>query len=136
MPGKSKATLWAIGISVALTAVAYMNPETSKHMWNPETCTGDPPWAAFDAAKEAVRQQLIAPSTASFAGDERYRPLPGCSFDITGKVDAQNGFGAMLRSGWKVHVVRSGSSDRKWNASSTSLNNWRSPSFSLRAAPR
>ena len=59
---------------------------------------------AYILSKEAVKSQLKAPSTAKFckqsectfvsAGTNKYM--------MTGWVDAENGFGAMLRADWAV----------------------------------
>ncbi len=69
---------------------------------------------ACEEAKDAVRAQLKAPSTAKF---------PGCVFGgheyqiraddqrvtwfVIGHVDAQNSYGAMIRSEWIVKLNRS-----------------------------
>jgi hypothetical protein len=49
-----------------------------------------------DTCRKAVLAQLKAPSTARWAGDdEQY--MDGSAPYIAGHVDAQNGFGAMMR---------------------------------------
>jgi len=55
---------------------------------------------AYDACKDAVKEQLKAPSTADFQGstDVDYRTTGGENITILGWVDAQNSFGAKLRS--------------------------------------
>lgn len=58
--------------------------------------------AAVTAAKIVVKDQLKAPSTAKFPWDfDSYTVMRyGRDFTVTGYVDSQNGFGAMIRSEW------------------------------------
>jgi hypothetical protein len=66
------------------------------------------PIKAHRVATEAVAARLKAPKTATFsslresqvARHEKER----CRFQVTGYVDAQNSFGAMLRTGFVVEV--------------------------------
>lgn len=57
---------------------------------------------AYMMAQEAVSARLRAPSTARFPGMFRdgvsVRRTGECGFVVTGYVDAQNGFGAQIRS--------------------------------------
>lgn len=55
---------------------------------------------AYDACKSAVSDQLKAPSTADFQSelDVDYRTTGGNNITVLGWVDAQNSFGAKLRS--------------------------------------
>ncbi len=66
---------------------------------------------AVDEAKELVRNSLKAPSTATFPGsflepfkDTYAAPGKDCSWTIESYVDAQNTFGAMIRSAWRVKL--------------------------------
>lgn len=52
--------------------------------------------AAVEACRESVRAQLKSPGSASFSG-EQYRETNDV-YSITGQVDAENSFGASLRS--------------------------------------
>lgn len=53
---------------------------------------------AMVACKGAITKQLVAPKTAKF---ERFKPeLKAGLWKARVQVDSQNGFGAMLRSGW------------------------------------
>lgn len=52
---------------------------------------------AVEACEEDVRARLKAPSTAEFVDDPRV--VEGADgYQVTGQVDAQNGFGAMIRN--------------------------------------
>lgn len=55
---------------------------------------------AYDTCTSAVKDQLKAPSTADFQGSTSvdYRTSGGNNITVTGYVDAENGFGAKLRS--------------------------------------
>ena len=75
---------------------------------------------AFAVSQDAVRAKLKAPSTASFPWTPIQAQHTGdCKFQVLAYVDAQNGFGAMIRSnymatltyvpetkGWRVTAVR------------------------------
>ena len=62
-------------------------------------------------AEQALRPQLRSPSTASFIPESemRYKLVNGCTVELVGWVDAQNGFGATTRSNWIAHIYGSGS---------------------------
>lgn len=64
--------------------------------------------AAFGAAKEAVLKNLKAPATAQFPEyvDEFVDDLEGGQFRVTSYVDAQNGFGAMIRNDFTCVVIQ------------------------------
>lgn len=58
--------------------------------------------AACVMMQDAVRSRLKAPSTASFPYSNNAAILPAgdCSWEVLSYVDAQNGFGATIRSAW------------------------------------
>ncbi len=58
--------------------------------------------------EKAVKQRLKAPATAQFESPERTL-LGNERFSITGTVDAQNGFGALLRMNYSCAVQFTGS---------------------------
>lgn len=53
--------------------------------------------ALRDACHAAVSEKLRAPGTAQFGGEFRRESTTP---ELTGWVDAQNGFGALVRSTW------------------------------------
>lgn len=66
---------------------------------------------AYLAAKQAVKERLKAPATAEFCsyGDSVVKNPDGAIWIASGYVDAQNTFGAKLRSKWIVKLVDRGS---------------------------
>ena len=74
--------------------------------------------SAYVMTQDAVRSQLVSPSTADFPtrgwGDGRSivtRPVGSCVYEVHAFVDSQNGFGAMLRARYtaKVKALEGGS---------------------------
>lgn len=60
---------------------------------------------AITACDDAVRSQLKAPSTAKFSG-EHIVPTDAVGAPmIKGSVDAENGFSAMIRTGFTCYMV-------------------------------
>ena len=53
--------------------------------------------AAKSVTEDFITRDLKSPSTAKFI-DMEATYATGCNFRVTGKVDSQNSFGAMLRS--------------------------------------
>ena len=72
---------------------------------------------AFVMCQDPVRGQLRAPSTAEFP----YTTAPGVSvahlgdgvYKVNAFVDAQNGFGAMLRTSWTCEIAEN--SNQTWS---------------------
>lgn len=58
---------------------------------------------AKDACQSWAKDQLKAPSTADFSNVDTTGPDSG-PWVITGDVDAENGFGAKIRTGWICNV--------------------------------
>ena len=63
---------------------------------------------AWTAAKEFVERRLKAPSTAEFPWitSATILPVEGCMYRVMAYLDAQNSFGAMIRSNWTAKVER------------------------------
>ena len=64
---------------------------------------------AIVQAKEFVRARLKAPSTAEFPGmfeQKQVERLPNHHYAVVSWVDAQNGFGAMIRTRYKADVMQ------------------------------
>lgn len=57
--------------------------------------------AAIRACEDMVRDQLKAPATADFNGSVATGVGP---WEVTGSVDAENSFGAMIRTDWTCTV--------------------------------
>ena len=57
-------------------------------------------------AKRFVEKQLRAPSTASFPRmPEQQAYIGECAWQVLSYVDAQNGFGAMVRTHWLITMM-------------------------------
>ena len=56
--------------------------------------------AQIDECKNLVKERLRSPGSANFL-EVRLNDLDGKSYEIIGKFDAQNGFGAMVRGSFK-----------------------------------
>lgn len=63
-------------------------------------------YAAIGAAMQFTRQTLKAPSTAKFPHSREFGVdyLGNCIHDVEGYVDAQNSFGAMIRTPIRMKV--------------------------------
>lgn len=69
----------------------------------------DPTAGVVADCREQARAKLKSPSTAQFPGGEK-TVQTGNTMQITGPVDAQNSFGAMLRIGFRCVATRDGDS--------------------------
>ena len=67
---------------------------------------------AKSACHQTVRSNLKAPSTAKFSSTVAGHNTRANDYLVTGTVDAQNSFGAMVRSEFQCVVVTSGSTPR------------------------
>ena len=110
------AFLCLIGLSAVLMVVTPKPKLPSETMSPKEFCTfrmRDAP----AAVEQEIKLKLKAPATAQFSGSEASLSNLGvdgtCNYIVTGNVDAQNAFGALLRSrffgsvsydknGWRV----------------------------------
>tara|TARA_Y100000768_G_scaffold327873_1_gene265658 strand:- start:253 stop:852 length:600 start_codon:yes stop_codon:yes gene_type:complete len=61
---------------------------------------------AWSISKQFVKKQLKSPSTAEFPWYDKsfVKDLGDCTFEVTGYVDGQNGFGATVRNNFVVTV--------------------------------
>lgn len=107
---QTKAALWTIGVLGGLFAIGALSeanstPETRQA----ETCADRGRLEAFGISKRFVQKRLRSPSTAefpSFRADGIVTKWIGdCDFHVTSFVDAQNGFGAKVRSTYDVTVT-------------------------------
>ncbi len=67
--------------------------------------------AAEDMCEKFVSDRLKSPGTADFPGASSVAQLAGGEYRVTGAVDSQNGFGALLRTDY-VCTVRDMGGDR------------------------
>jgi hypothetical protein len=80
-------------------------------------CGGEPrpehdDFAAYYMCKGFVTDRLRAPSTAEFGSfnDSRVSLVGDAKYAVSGHLDAQNGFGAMIRNRYDCTVQYEGSS--------------------------
>ena len=89
----SKSTLVWVGIVIAVivvwTVVASFGGDDG-----PDRGPGDR-FGAEDVCKQAVKDRLKAPATAKFSSTKA--TLSGGSWTVTGAVDSENSFGALVR---------------------------------------
>ena len=99
--------------------------------WHLDGFTPDPsgrPQAsdAIPFCREQVRLRLKAPATAQFSAETATYSVPGDTGSVvlvTGQVDSQNGFGALLRSRYECRAAPF--SDGSWTlARAVELNEW------------
>lgn len=80
--------------------------------------------SAYTMAKVFVERRLRAPSTAEFpwmtSDGVRVIHRSGCEFTVYGYVDAQNGFGAMIRTRFIAELAYAPEPD-EWRASEVLL---------------
>lgn len=77
---------------------------------------------AVAACHEAVKLRLKAPGTAQFGGEQTQGDGgPTTAAIVTGWVDAQNGFGAMVRSRYWCKAFRG---DSVWRVDDATFSDW------------
>jgi hypothetical protein len=76
---------------------------------------------AWEQAKNAVKARLKAPSTAIFPSfrDIQVEKIGTVTYEIYGYVDAQNAFGAMIRTNFFVSVSQV--QNNKWKINSVDI---------------
>jgi len=67
--------------------------------------SNSPGHRAIKACEAWVSGQLVAPATAKFSGEQFFDTADP---EVTGNVDAENEFGALLRSQFSCNMARSG----------------------------
>jgi hypothetical protein len=78
-------------------------------------------------AADLTRNNLRAPTTAQFPFTTTFSVARDdkCRFTVNGYVDSQNGFGAMIRSQFEVHLMYPGvqpNGDTKWTYRTPAIN--------------
>lgn len=96
------------------SATSTATPKTDEEVRRKKHCQGDGSaiWDAEYMAKQFVTDGLKSPSTAKYP-EIKATYTGGCSFFVTGKVDAQNVFGAMLRNNFTIKLTYR-PEDNKW----------------------
>lgn len=80
---------------------------------------------AYVMAQSYVSQRLHSPSTADFPyiNDVKVFSTGTCSFEISGYLDAQNAFGAIIRSYYRAKLTRDAKDDDRWRLDRLSFQN-------------
>jgi hypothetical protein len=88
--------------------IRRMSPAEVAERNRNENCSNEGKWAAQSASEISVSKKLRSPSTAKFPVTESHVIWDGgCNFSVTGKVDAQNVFGAVLRRTYSAQAMYS-----------------------------
>ena len=98
-------TLVAIALLALVLVMAIMHEPADPAERERRVCSVDGGGDARTMAQQFVRRQLVAPSTAEFpTGMSRVQHVyvGDCEHTIGSWVDAQNRFGAMLRTHYRV----------------------------------
>lgn len=101
-PKKPFSALVWVGIVLALSLVVG-TCITSGGSSEPATPTGPTQSAAIRVCHQNVEGKLRAPSTADFGGDVATATAFG--YTVRGYVDAENGFGANIRTSWTCDAI-------------------------------
>jgi hypothetical protein len=108
---KSKPTSCsAIGCAVILGLVVLVAIIGSFFNSSEKSTRGSDQIGAYVYAQVFVKHRLKAPSTAKFCGfsEANVVTLGGDSYQVSGWVDAQNAFGAMLRNSFVCKLHKTG----------------------------
>jgi len=85
----------------------YYRQAVEKRDWEAAHCsTGYPEDLAGQEAIHFVKQSLRAPATAKFPFPVRGIYQGDCTFVVSSYVDAENAFGASVRSNYQAHLLR------------------------------
>lgn len=107
--GKSKKRLeigcglvfWLVVIAVG---IGYCSQPKTPEERRAANCTGKGSEKAIGWAIVEAREKLRSPKTAEF-GIATSRWMGDCNANVYGTVDAQNGFGAMIRSSYTAKMI-------------------------------
>jgi hypothetical protein len=101
---------WAIGVSVVIILFVSLAASGSGKASAPVDPTGTMRVVLWDLAQKQVTALLKAPSTADFGVQTSFdttRYLGNDYYECAGWVDAQNSFGANIRTNFKMVVYMS-----------------------------
>lgn len=120
--GADGACLGCLGIGVVLVIVLVVFGALSGGGSSPSTSAASAPdkIEAWIMAEKFVKDRLKSPGTANFGGvfnnyqdpDDQVSVVGANTYVVTGWVDAQNGFGATVRTNWRCKLLYLGNG--KW----------------------
>ncbi len=98
-----------VGLIVAVVILFWIFSPSSPTP-APDYCKGGGKAAARVMAQQFVKERLRSPASAVFSNDHATYRF-GCSYQVSGAVDSQNGFGALIRSSYTADLVYRRSDD-------------------------
>ena|SRR3990167_4801531 len=111
------------GISIFATLISILVVSACGNPRDP--ANGGEETFAFVMCQSPVSAQLRAPSTAKFpfttAPGVSSKHVGGGAYQVRGFVDAQNGFGAMIRTSWSCKIREN--SDNSWSVENIKIDN-------------
>lgn len=106
---KKKAGIGCATIAVGIVAIAFLISQCSDS--GSDSNDGGGRYGAQSVCEQFVEDRLKSPSTADFSDTETSNV--GDLWTVTGAVDSENSFGAMIRNTYRCVVRYSG--DDTWN---------------------
>lgn len=88
--------------ALMLTGCGHAPATTTTATPSASSPTPDPAALAIQRCRTEVLKWLKAPATARWSGE--HTTPDGDGFEVTGSVDSQNSFGALLRSTYLCHT--------------------------------
>lgn len=119
-PPKRKRSPFALLAALLLLAAPgtwwLTRPQPPPASWLGQTIV-----AGHAACEEAVRERLKAPGTAKFGGRDHRAIQNGYAYELVGWVDAENGFGALVRN---RYVCEAFEGETGWRVSKVTFSDW------------
>ena len=90
----------AMCVLVLIGAAVFFTEKTTK-------CAS---WRAYPKVQDAVRSRLVSPVSAVFPGSsgisrQDLKSFSACYVEMSGHVDSQNSFGAVIRSDFSARII-------------------------------
>jgi hypothetical protein len=120
-PSRRRCWPWIIATVLVFALGAAVVWASTRPEPAPATSTKPTIAAAHSACEEAVELQLKAPGSATFGGREESAANVEIPIRVSGYVDAQNSFGALVRNRYSCLATPSGST---WTITDVSLSDW------------
>jgi hypothetical protein len=113
LSGRDKAVLGVAAAAIAVVVVGvFLSGDGSD---SAPSDTGDR-YGAIDVCHQRVEGQLKAPSTADYSDETATETSPG-HWSVAGSVDAENSFGAKVRSTYTCEAVHTDGDN--WNVTAS-----------------
>ncbi len=113
---KRRRVMWiSIAVAVAVAVALALAGTLGAIAW---VATGPTEGKLVKACRKAVTQNLRSPGSAQWPGGEGVSHQDTGLWIVVGSVDAQNGFGALVRLDFECHAEREG---RSWSVMDVDL---------------